>query len=446
MLGGGGEGVRPQVWALTMMPRWSPVKGVLLGAALVLLACQGSPDAEPTPDTPTVIPEVQDRGAAASVSTPAPETPSPQTRPITLTEKPSAPPGPLSNLRPTIPEGWRSPLVIAFSADAPASTILRSDGPVYVSWAMINDGLAPASRFFVDLYLDGVPVERWSAQELVRADDIIVQGWSDLLVRARLTPGEHELRLVVDSTNLVSESDESDNSHTLTFNWPQGSESARPPTAPSRLPNLAPFTPPGWSSPIRIAEPSGGEALTVEVAYRNEGLSSIGQLVQVYLYVDGILAAKFRERDLISGEGVLTPPWSGLTQVIPLTPGPHTFTLTTGPDRPSPGDGRDGQHVLRPDGLGGVGRDVYDRIARGHPAGRLRCPHSARMGRHHRGHFVQGEARLNRPSPDIRPGLRPLGAAQPGEPGPQSAVQRGARPGRPGGGTLEPPVTGRRRR
>ncbi len=331
MLGGGGEGVRPQVWALTMMPRWSPVKGVLLGAALVLLACQGSPDAELTPDTPTAIPEVQDRGAAASVATPAPETPSPQTRPITLTEKPSAPPGPLSNLRPTIPEGWRSPLVIAFSADAPASTILRSDGPVYVSWAMINDGLAPASRFFVDLYLDGVPVERWSAQELVRADDIIVQGWSDLLVRARLTPGEHELRVVVDSTNLVSESDESDNSHTLTFNWPQGSESARPPTAPSRLPNLAPFTPPGWSSPIRIAEPSGGEALTVEVAYRNEGLSSIGQLVQVYLYVDGILAAKFRERDLISGEGVLTPPWSGLTQVIPLTPGPHTFTLTTDP-------------------------------------------------------------------------------------------------------------------
>ena len=200
---------------------------------------------------------------------------------------------------------------------------------MYVSWAMINDGLAPATRFFIDLYLDGVPVERWSAQELVRADDIIVQGWSDLLVRARLTPGEHELRVVVDSTNLVAESDESDNSHTVTFNWPQGVESARPPTAPSRLPNLAPFTPPGWSSPIRIAEAGGG--LTVEVAYRNEGLSSIGQLVQVYLYVDGILAAKFRERDLIAGEGVLTPAWSGLTEVIPLSPGLHTFTLTTDP-------------------------------------------------------------------------------------------------------------------
>lgn len=204
---------------------------------------------------------------------------------------------------------------------------------MYVSWAMSNEGLTAATRFFVDLYLDGVPVERWGAEGLQRGDSRIVQGWSDLLVRARLTPGEHELRIVVDSTNLVAESDEEDNSHTLTFNWPSR-EDARPPTAPARLPNLAPFTPEGWASPIRIAEAideDGADALTVEVAYRNEGLSSIGQLVQVYLYVDGVLAAKFRERDLIAGEGVLTPPWSGLTEVIRLEPGPHTFTLTTDP-------------------------------------------------------------------------------------------------------------------
>ena len=297
----------------------------------MLLACQGSPDVEPTEGTNAIPPPAQTPVREDSGATSEPESDPPEETRTTRIENSPVPTGPLSNLRPTIPEGWRSPLVIAFSADAPSSTILRSNGPVYVSWAMINDGLAPATRFFVDLYLDGVPVERWSAQELVRADDIIVQGWGDLLVRARLTPGEHELRVVVDSTNLVPESDESDNSHTLTFNWPQSLESARPPTAPSRLPNLAPFTPPGWSSPIRIAETSGSDALTVEVAYRNEGLSSIGQLVQVYLYVDGILAAKFRERDLISGEGVLTPPWSGLTEVIPLTPGTHTFTLTTDP-------------------------------------------------------------------------------------------------------------------
>ena len=301
----------------------------------MLLACQGSRDTEPTPVTSTIPPEVKGQSAASSVATPAPETSRPQTVPTTHTESAPAPTGPLSNLRPTIPEGWRSPLIIAFEADAPASTVLSADGPVYVSWAMINDGLAPATRFFVDLYLDGVPVERWGAEKLVRADSEIVKGWSDLLVRARLTPGEHELRVVVDSTNLVPESDETDNSHTITFTWPQSRLGiVRPPTAPARLPNLAPFTPPGWSSPIRIAEPIGeesGGALTVEVAYRNEGLSSIGQLVQVYLYVDGILAAKFRERDLIAGEGVLTPPWSGLTEVIPISPGRHTFTLTTDP-------------------------------------------------------------------------------------------------------------------
>ena len=265
--------------------------------------------------------------------TPEPEeTNTPETPPTDSTTTSPTPPGPLSNLRPTIPEGWRSPLIIASEADAPASTVLSSGGPVYVSWAMINDGLAPASRFFVDLYLDDVPIERWSHQDLVRADSRIVQGWNDLLVLARLTPGEHELRIVLDSTNLVPETDETDNSYTVPFTWPQsrlGSE--RPTTAPARLPNLAPFTPPGWSSPIRIAEPSGSEALTVEVAYRNEGLSSIGQLVQVYLYVDGILAARFRERDLIAGEGVLTPAWRGLTEVIRLAPGRHTFTLTTDP-------------------------------------------------------------------------------------------------------------------
>ncbi len=297
----------------------------------MLLACQGSPDDESTEGTTAIPPPAQTPVREVVGTTSEPESgPSEVTR-TTGTETSPAPAGPLSNLRPTIPEGWREPLVIADSPDAPASTVLREGGPVYVSWAMSNNGLTGATRFFVDLYLDGIPVERWSAEELARGASRIVQGWSDLLVRARLTPGEHELRVVVDSTNLVAESNERDNSHTVTFEWPEGVVSTRPPTAPTRLPNLAPFTPPGWSSPIRIAGASGSDALTVEVAYRNEGLSSIGQLVQVYLYVDGVLAAKFRERDLIAGEGVLTPAWGGLTQVIPISPGRHTFTLTTDP-------------------------------------------------------------------------------------------------------------------
>ena len=332
MLGGGKGGSQAPGRALTMMPRWLPLHGLLLGAALVLLACQGSPDDDPTDGTNAIPPPAQTPVQEESGVTSEPENEPPVAPSTTSTVRPPAPTGPLSNLRPTIPEGWRSPLIIASEADAPASTVLSEGGPVYVSWAMSNNGLTAATRFFVDLYLDGVPVERFEAREgLQRGDNRVLQDWSDLLVRARLTPGEHELRVVVDSTNLVPESDESDNSYTVTFNWPEGVASVRPPTAPARLPNLAPFTPPGWSSPIRIAGPSGGGALTVEVAYRNEGLSSIGQLVQVYLYVDGILAAKFRERDLIAGEGVLTEPWSGLTQVIRLSPGPHTFTLTTDP-------------------------------------------------------------------------------------------------------------------
>lgn len=314
-----------------MKPRWLPLHGLLLGAALVLLACGDSPDDETTNGDPPLPPPAQTPVRENVAATSEPESGPPEVTRSTNGETSPAPAGPLSNLRPMIPEGWRSPLIIANRPDALESKDPGEDEPVYISWAMNNNGQAAATSFFVDLYLDGVPVERWSAQELARGDSRIVQGWSDLLVRARLTPGRHELRVMVDSTNLVPESDERDNSHTITFEWPEGMASTRPPTAPSRLPNLAPFTPPGWSSPIRIAEADGSDALTVEVAYRNEGLSSIGQLVQVYLYVDGVLAAKFRERDLIAGEGVLTPAWSGLTQVIPISPGPHTFTLTTDP-------------------------------------------------------------------------------------------------------------------
>jgi hypothetical protein len=243
------------------------------------------------------------------------------------------------SLHPTTPEGWAASIIVSGQPNATESGPIGADGHMYVSWAVTNTGSEDAeSPFSVDVLVDGVPVERWLAASGLDVGDVqTIRDWIDLPVRVNLAPGPHELQLVVDSTGYLQPLETPGNSVSVMFDWPELPNGEQPPLAPERLPNLMPFLPEGWQNSInlqgvpRTIEAAMSATPSMQIAYQNGGLSSIGRFFLVYVYLDGVLVAKFNQHGLIADEAVVSPPWMHLLDTIYVTPGSHTLTLELDP-------------------------------------------------------------------------------------------------------------------
>ena len=89
---------------------------------------------------------------------------------------------------------------------------LHLDDPTFISWAVTNIGPGNISDdFFVDLLYDDVVVERWIVRGMPKNNSASITDWVELETRVNITAGEHKLKLVVDSTDLIPETNESDN-------------------------------------------------------------------------------------------------------------------------------------------------------------------------------------------------------------------------------------------
>ncbi len=315
-----------------------------LGLALVLVACTGDSDPpaeapiQQTPTTPSApvqtpssVPPPQ-----AFEATPAPpttENPSPLA-PVPAMATPEPPP--VASLQPSAPDGWDAPLVVAATPGARSSSALTSGGPLYVSWTIENVGSAPAATgFSVDLMLDGVPVERWGVDELEAGESRSVVDWDVLASRALLSPGTHNLTLAVDPTGLVQPLSATGKRYSVEFELPAPLVSRDVQVlAPERQPNLAVHVPDGWDEPIRLVPgPFAGAGPDVQISFKNAGLSSVPDFFQVYLYLDQVMVARFGQRGLVAQEIVVTLPWDGLLETMPLTPGEHVLLLALDPTR-----------------------------------------------------------------------------------------------------------------
>lgn len=244
-----------------------------------------------------------------------------------------------SNLAPYIPAEWDSPIVAASSRGARRSTELAVDRETYVSWAIGNKGPFTLNRpFFVDLYFDYIPVGRWPSEGMSVNYFSYLPDWDELNDRVRLTPGKHTLRLVVDSTNLINETDESDNVYQREFTWSPGGPTPTP--LPSKLPDLVPFTPEGWSGPL-VATSYAGDVTDgplsvttptyIRYSVRNQGLATTPEDVWVHLYLDDMLVDLRQVSGVLAEDHVEWLQWDKLLEVIPMAPGNHTLKMVVDP-------------------------------------------------------------------------------------------------------------------
>ena len=212
-------------------------------------------------------------------------------------------------------------------------------GDVFVSWAIGNDGPRHVQEeFYVDLLFDGIVVKRWTSFGVSTRLLASISDWSDLPAQARVTPGAHTLTLVVDSTDRVVETDESDNTFERDFVW--DGEVSELLTA-SRLPDLVPVAPEGWGGPI-VATSYEGDTVDgpisvavpayISYAVENRGLSSTPEDVWVHLYLDDVLV------DLGSWDGFLVDAvnaqvsWAELYGTTDVSPGEHTMRVVVDPN------------------------------------------------------------------------------------------------------------------
>ena len=309
---------------------------IIVVSALLITACTGPGAIATDTPLPTPSPLSTPTPAPTAIASPTP-TPSPTQTPIpTLAPTPAREAN--VNVAPFTQVGWRLPLVAAGAPGPRSDAVLSVDGDTYLSWAVINN--SPNSidyPFFIDVYLDDILVERWTTNDLGANQYINLTDWDELPSRLRLRPGAHTLKLVADSTDLVPETDESDNVYELEYTWlPSESAVATPTLTPVKLPDLAPSTPDGWGGSLIATSYAGDRVdglLSVDVptyilyGFQNLGLASIPEHVTVYLYFDDILVSVQEGDGLLSEESTGSSEWGELLNMTRVTPGLHTIRV-----------------------------------------------------------------------------------------------------------------------
>jgi hypothetical protein len=192
---------------------------------------------------------------------------------------------------------------------------------LYVSWAVLNAGdAATALRFFVDLYIDGVFKQRWFNDPPLNPN--FFAGIQDYSI-GPLSSGTHTLRIVADSTGVISESNELDNEYTKTIT-----------VGAAASVNLFPYAPAGWSDKIVVARTAGtkidasslttSDSLYVSWAVGNGGGGATQSRFFTDLYVDGVLKNSwFSDPPLNPGFYAFAENYA----LGPLPAGTHTLRL-----------------------------------------------------------------------------------------------------------------------
>jgi hypothetical protein len=262
----------------------------------------------------------------------------------------SSPRGP--NLQPYTPDGWEGPLIATSYARATESGPLSVDAVSYIRYALANRGLSSIpGRVLVDLYLDDTLLVRESWTQILADGTVDREPWSLLHETIRLEPGRHVLRVILDPTDLIAETDESDNVFTKEFTWDEGGVPSRTvvaaatpqPVAPDvlTLPNLVPGWLWQWDGPIVVSSESGTHvdsqmttlsAVFLDIVVFNESIVDAAVPFDLDLYFDDVKVNTFQmPGDTPAKVFRIREDWDGLLRSVQVSSGTHTLRLVVDP-------------------------------------------------------------------------------------------------------------------
>lgn len=206
-----------------------------------------------------------------------------------------------------------------------------------ISWSVGNSGPFTTNEDFnVEVRLDGATLAQWTANGLATNSFIFIDDVPGLLDGIPITPGTHEITLVIDPFDSVVEVSEADNMQVRTIEM-IGSEPSI--VALDLLPNLVPSPRFDKTEPIFASanpdDPLAGK-LSVDVPTHlavgaiNSSIQYIAQEVEVDLYFDDKLARRLVWSDLGADESVRFNT-DDLRDLVDISPGQHTLRLVVDP-------------------------------------------------------------------------------------------------------------------
>jgi hypothetical protein len=202
---------------------------------------------------------------------------------ITIVIEPSADE---PNLIPYRPSGWSDVIVVSnVTGTTTDISPLYDTDTLYVDWAVVNSSsLGINTKFYSALYVDGNLKKSWYTNSLEPDYYTFVTDYSI----GPLSAGTHQLKLVADSTGVINESSEADNTFEKEITVLAGTGAAKS--------NLTPYTPTAWSDKIVVSNVPetttdagtlyDSDELYVDWAAVNNGSLGISTKFYSALYVD----------------------------------------------------------------------------------------------------------------------------------------------------------------
>ncbi|MBE6368361.1 MAG: hypothetical protein E7052_10730 [Lentisphaerae bacterium] len=200
----------------------------------------------------------------------------------------TAPPAATHDIREYIPEGWESGLVIAHkkgnweSAEKMGTyedTVITNEDDVFISFGVTDDTAASAHPTFQSaLYIDGVYVTAWNSESSTKHNRFVVD-----YNYGKLSVGTHTIKMVHDSTNLVSEINENNNVVTKTI------------VVERAVHDIKPYAPDDWSNSIVInnngsykdSSVNTKDNVYVNVAFEDDSNAAYIHEFYTAVYLDG---------------------------------------------------------------------------------------------------------------------------------------------------------------
>jgi hypothetical protein len=212
--------------------------------------------------------------------------------------------GVLPNFTPLKPGNWSDAVVVSTDRGTTSdSSVIYDDQNIFIDRAMqnANTGTKLSQTMYDDLYVDGV----YRTTYATRPEDINPYGGVSNLDFAigTLPAGKHTVTVLLDSHGLIDESDETDNSYTRTF------------TITPRVvnkPDLAPYAPTGWSSPLVISSNISAtsdaatlyddQSVYLNLAMNNApGAGDVSTAFHTLVFVDGAQAYDWQTQAVPAG-------------------------------------------------------------------------------------------------------------------------------------------------
>ncbi|OQX26588.1 MAG: hypothetical protein BWK80_09755, partial [Desulfobacteraceae bacterium IS3] len=220
------------------------------------------------------------------------------------------------NLLPYQPTGWDDKIVVSRETGTHTENTVYVGETAYIDFAYQNKGDGNAdNNFYVELYINGEKVSRESSSGLA----VNAYSYASDVEYTFSQPGTYTLKLITDTDNSVTESNEADNSYERTKPFSNAGDF-----------NLSPYLPQDWESIIVVSAKTGahtsdsiyaGQTAYIDYAYYNKGTADIDNSFYLELYVNGNKVRRAYSAGLKKG-------YFGLTQDFEHTfPQAGTYTL-----------------------------------------------------------------------------------------------------------------------